>query len=44
MILTVSIWVMRVLEVAFFAGITGCLLVVVISWVSIFAEGFKHGE
>lgn len=33
---------MRVLEGLFFIGLVGCALVVIISWVSIFAEGFKE--
>jgi hypothetical protein len=42
MMLTISIWMMRALEVMFFVGLTGCALVVVISWVSIFGEGFRR--
>lgn len=32
---------MRVIEILFFTGIVGCALVVVISWVSIFKDGFS---
>lgn len=34
-------WTMRVLELMFFTGITGCALVVVISWISILKDGFS---
>lgn len=35
------LWLFRVLEVMFFAGLIGCAAVVVISWVSIFKSGFS---
>jgi len=31
----------RVVEVLFFTGLIGCVFVVIISWVSIFKEGFS---
>jgi len=34
----------KVVEVLFFVGISGCVLVVAISWVSIFKEGFKNSD
>jgi hypothetical protein len=39
-----AVWVMRFLEGAFFTGLIGCLLVVVISWISIFSTGFRRGD
>jgi hypothetical protein len=41
---TVSIWMMRLVEAMFFTGLTGCAVVVVVSWISIFSSGFKRGE
>jgi len=38
------IWLFRVLEVMFFTGLFGCSLVVVISWISIFKDGFSDEE
>jgi hypothetical protein len=35
------LWLFRVLEVMFFAGLIGCAAVVIISWVSIFKSGFS---
>jgi len=32
---------MRFIEILFFTGLIGCTLVVVISWISIFKEGFS---
>ncbi len=34
----------KIVEVLFFVGIVGCVLVVTISWVSIFKEGFKNSD
>jgi hypothetical protein len=34
----------KVVEVLFFVGIVGCLLVVAISWISIFKEGFSKND
>jgi hypothetical protein len=34
-------YVIRILEVLFFTGILGCLVVVVLSWISIFKSGFS---
>lgn len=41
MIYQFALWMMRLLEGMFFIGLGGCALVVIVSWVSIFAEGFK---
>ncbi|HTB96753.1 MAG TPA: hypothetical protein VK716_07075 [Terracidiphilus sp.] len=38
------IWMMRAIEVMFFTGLCGCLLVVIISWISIFKSGFSADE
>jgi hypothetical protein len=32
---------MKIIEVAFFTGLIGCAIVVLISWVSILKEGFQ---
>jgi hypothetical protein len=32
---------MRLIEIMFFTGLAGCALVVVISWISIFKDGFS---
>ena len=34
----------KIVEVLFFVGIVGCLLVVTISWISIFKEGFSKTD
>lgn len=34
----------KLIEILFFVGIVGCVLVVTISWVSIFKEGFKNSD
>ena len=34
----------KVVEVLFFVGIIGCVLVVTISWISIFKEGFSKTD
>lgn len=34
----------KIVEVMFFVGIVGCVLVVTISWVSIFKEGFRTSD
>ena len=39
-----SLYAMRTVEVLFFTGLIGCGFVVLISWVSIFAEGFKRDD
>jgi hypothetical protein len=31
----------RLVEILFFTGLAGCILVVIISWISIFREGFS---
>jgi hypothetical protein len=38
----IMLWSTYVLEVIFFTGLTGCALVVVISWISIFRSGFTR--
>ncbi len=35
---------MKVIEVIFFTGLVGCGFVVMVSWISIFAEGFKPDD
>ena len=44
MINNFAIWAMRFVEGAFFTGLIGCILVVAISWVSIFRTGFRRGD
>lgn len=34
----------KIVEVLFFVGLVGCVLVVTISWVSIFKEGFSNRD
>jgi len=34
----------KIVQVMFFVGIVGCVLVVTISWVSIFKEGFRNSD
>ena len=31
----------RLIEILFFTGLVGCIFVVIISWISIFKEGFS---
>jgi hypothetical protein len=38
------IWGAHILEGMFFTGLVGCAAVVVISWVSIFKEGFSNDD
>lgn len=35
-----AVLAMRALEVSFFVGLVGCVLVVIVSWVSIVRSGF----
>jgi hypothetical protein len=35
------VFAMRIVEILFFTGLIGCAVVVVVSWVSIFKEGFS---
>ena len=44
MFFTFSVWMLRVLEVMFFVGLTGCALAVIFSWISIFGTVFKRSE
>ena len=37
-------WAMYAVEILFFTGLAGCVLVVVISWVSIFKTGFSKSN
>ena len=39
---TLMQFAVRLVEVMFFTGLIGCASVVVISWVSIFKEGFSN--
>lgn len=39
-----AVCAMRVLEFAFFAGLIGCALAVVFSWISIFSDGFSSKD
>jgi hypothetical protein len=41
---TFMFWLLRVLEYLFFIGLSGCVLVVVVSWVSIFKSGFSKDK
>ena len=34
----------KIVEVLFFTGLVGCACVVIISWISIFKEGFSGGK
>jgi hypothetical protein len=36
-----GLWIVRAIEFAFFTGLIGCAIVVIISWVSILKEGFS---
>jgi hypothetical protein len=42
MLLFLITWITRMLDVAFFAGLFGCLLVVLLSWISIFVEALSR--
>jgi hypothetical protein len=39
-----AILAMRIVEAMFFAGLAGCALVIVISWISIFRDGIREGK
>jgi len=39
--ITVGHWAMRVLEVMFFTGLLGCLVVVLISWIVVGRDSFS---
>jgi hypothetical protein len=41
---TFATWILRFLEGTFLTGLVGCVLVVCISWVSIFRTGFRRGD
>ena len=41
---SLMIWLLRVLEIMFFAGLVGCAIVVIISWISIFKDGFSNTD
>ncbi len=36
----IAVWLLRAIEVLFFTGLAGCVLVVMISWVSIAKASF----
>jgi len=38
------VYALKALEIMFFAGLTGCVLVVCVSWVSIFKSGFSKDK
>lgn len=38
------IWLLYGLEGLFFTGLAGCVLVVIISWISIFKTGFSKDK
>lgn len=44
MLHSVLVLATKLVEVLFFVGIVGCVLVVAISWVSIFREGFRNSD
>lgn len=37
-------WALYAAEVLFFTGLAGCVLVVLISWISIFKTGFSKSD
>jgi hypothetical protein len=41
MLLFLLTWIIRILDVVFFAGLFGCLLVIFFSWISIFLEALS---
>jgi len=42
---SVMVLALRLVEIMFFTGLIGCAVVVTISWISIFREGFSdHGD
>jgi hypothetical protein len=38
---SLTLLLMKIVEVLFFTGLIGCACVVIISWISIFREGFS---
>ena len=40
MFVRIGIWLIRILEITFFTGLIGCAFVVILSWISIFRDGF----
>jgi hypothetical protein len=40
----IFIFVAHILEVAFFAGLVGCVLMIVVSWIDIFSESFTRDD
>ena len=40
----IAVWFMKLIEILFFAGLIGCAVTVLISWVSIFKEGFSNDD
>jgi hypothetical protein len=41
MLAIIVLWVMRILDVIFFAGMAGCLVMIVLSWADIFMSEFS---
>ena len=39
--LKIATFIMHVLEVLFFTGLTGCLVVVILSWISVGGDAFS---
>jgi hypothetical protein len=37
-------FVARVLEVMFFTGLVGCALMIIVSWIEIFSDGFSDDD
>jgi hypothetical protein len=40
----VFIFVTHALDLAFFAGLIGCVLMIVLSWIDIFSDSFSSDE
>ena len=38
------LWALYTIEVMFYAGVAGCVLVVIVSWISIFRSGFTDKD
>jgi hypothetical protein len=41
MVYSLMVFATRLVQILFFTGLIGCVSVVIISWVSIFKEGFS---
>jgi hypothetical protein len=44
MFVRIGIWLTRALGIAFFIGLIGCAIVVILSWISIFKDGFSRDK